>query len=460
MLKLFNTLTKKKEEFKPIKEGQVGMYNCGPTVYDYAHIGNLRSYLFADTLRRTLEWNGYAVRQVMNITDFGHLSSDADSGEDKMLKGLEREGKPHTLEAMRELADFYARAFQEDLVALNIETPTSLPYASDHIPEQIDIIKGLEDKGFIYTTKDGVYFDTSKDKNYGKLGGLSQTDSKDSRVLASEKKNPRDFALWKLSDDNLGWDSPWGKGFPGWHIECSAMSMKYLGDHFDIHTGGTDHIPIHHNNEIAQSENFTSEQFVNYWLHNAFINTEEGEKMAKSKGNFLTRKTLVEKEYDPLSYRYLILIAHYRSQLEFSWEALDAAQSALNHLRDRLSDMENASGKPNKKYIKQFTEYINDDLSTPEAVALVWELLKDDSVPDAEKKVTIETFDNVLGLSLSDVKTIDIPNDVQELIEKREVARKNERWDEADVLRLEIEKHGFTLKDTDSGTKVKTKFSK
>jgi len=450
MLTLYNTLTKKKEVFKPIKEGQVGMYNCGPTVYDYVHIGNLRSYVFADILRRTLEYNGYAVRQIINITDFGHLSSDADVGEDKMLKGLKREGKPLTVQSMRELASTYAEAFKKDILTLNIKMPTALPYASEHIPEQTDIIRGLEEKGFTYTTTDGVYFDTSADKHYGRLGGLPDINQEQSRIDSNpEKKNPRDFALWKRSK-TIGWDSPWGKGFPGWHIECSAMSMKYLGDHFDIHTGGIDHIPTHHNNEIAQSENFTGKVFVNYWLHNAFI-TINADKMAKSAGGFITRRDIEEKGFDPLAYRYWLLTAQYRTPADFTWGALEGAQNAFSKLKNRILELGNGLGSVDKKYKEKFTEYINDDLDTPGALALLWNILKDTSLPDENKKVTVLDFDSVLGLGLSKIELPEIPEEIKNIVMDREKARESENWKLSDELRKRIEKMGYEIKDTDNG---------
>lgn len=452
MLKLYNTLSREKEVFKPIEEGQVGMYNCGPTVYDFAHIGNLRAYIFADTLRRTLEWNGYSVRQIMNITDFGHLTSDGDTGEDKMMKGLKRENMPLTLVAMRELSTTYMHAFVEDLKTLNIEQPTSLPRASDHIPEQIDIIKGLEAKGFTYMTRDGIYFDTSKDIDYGKLGGLSDTDEQHTRIEKNtEKKQVQDFALWKFNNE-LGWDSPWGKGFPGWHLECSAMSMKYLGSHFDIHTGGIDHIPIHHNNEIAQSESFTGEPFVNYWLHNGFI-TIHKERMAKSTGGFITREDIEKKGFTPLAYRYLVLSAHYRSPLDFTWEALEAAQNALDKLYQRFEELDCHAGDLDNTYIQAFTDTINDDLGTPECLAILWKLIKDSSVSCEDKKSTLLAFDTVLGLNL-DMPRIDIPEEIQTLVEKREQARKEKNWDASDTIREKIKQLGFTVKDTDSGPKI------
>ncbi|MCI0620020.1 cysteine--tRNA ligase [Candidatus Wolfebacteria bacterium] len=456
-LYLFNTLTKQKEKFLPIKSGWAGMYNCGPTVYDYVHIGNLRAYVFADVLRRTLEWSGYTVRQIINITDVGHLTSDADDGEDKMTKGLRREGLPVTIEAMRELAEKYTRAFEEDISALNILHPTALPRATEHISEQIELIKALEAKGFAYITSDGVYFDTARDPNYGKLGGLSAQAglSDESFVRAdtnSEKKHPRDFALWKFSPE-LGWGSPWGKGFPGWHIECSAMSMKYLGETFDIHTGGIDHIPIHHNNEIAQSENATNAPLAYYWLHSAFVNFKSA-KMAKSAGGFITRKTLEERGFNSVSYRYWLLTAHYRSPLEFTWEALDGAQNALQRLKNRFLELGSGGGAPSQVYLKKFTDFLSDDLNTPQALALVWNFLKNPEISDLDKKATLIEFDKVLGLGLAGIVPTGIPPDVAKLIEKREGARKHDDWQTADELRREIEHLGYSVKDTDTGPRI------
>jgi cysteinyl-tRNA synthetase len=310
MIKLYNSLTRKVEDFVPLDASLIRMYNCGPTVYDYVHIGNLRAFFTADLVRRSLEWSGYEVKQVMNVTDVG-IGGDNDEGEDKIIKGLKREGKEINLEAMKELTDFYTERFKEDIAKLNIETPHVMPRASEHIAEDIELISTLEGKAFAYTTSDGVYFDTSKDPNYGKLGGLSGAEP-EARIEANvEKRNSRDFALWKFNS-NLGYPSPWGQGFPGWHIECSAMATKYLGQSFDIHTGGIDLAPIHHNNEIAQSENACGCQFAHYWIHNGFLNLQ-GEKMAKSEGNVFTLKTVSEKGYTPLAYRYFLLQAHYRS---------------------------------------------------------------------------------------------------------------------------------------------------
>ena len=408
MLKLFNTLTRKKEEFKPIKSGEVGLYNCGPTVYNYAHIGNLRAYVFTDTLRRTLEWNDYKVKQVMNITDVGHLVNDADSGEDKMTKALLREGKPMTLEAMKEVAEKYTKAFVDDLKALNIEMPAELPRASEHITEDIEIIKKLEEKGFAYKISDGVYFDTAKFPDYGRLGAVNKASLKEgARVEVNpEKKNPADFNLWKFSAQggsasggNLGWDSPWGKGFPGWHIECSAMSRKYLGQPFDIHTGGVDHIGTHHNNEIAQSEAAFGVSLANIWMHNEHLNVVEG-KMAKSGENFLTLDSIVKKSFSPLAYRYYLLGANYRTPMMFSWEAVEAGGNTLTRLIASLASMPD-DGKINSDYEKRFSDAINDDLNTSDALSVLWELLRDEKAEPADRRATVLKFDEVLGLDLA-----------------------------------------------------------
>ncbi|MBX4197713.1 cysteine--tRNA ligase [Candidatus Parcubacteria bacterium] len=454
MIKLTNTLGGKKEEFKPIKENHVGIYSCGPTVYDYIHIGNLRAFLTSDILRRALEHNGFEVTQVMNITDVGQLNPDSSSEEeDKMTKGLKRENKPITIEAMNELAHFYTEAFKQNLKELNIKSPTHLPKASEHINENIELIKKLEEKGFTYTTSDGVYFDTSKDAQYGKLGGIAADDSHARINENSEKKNFRDFALWKFNK-NLGYPSLWGQGFPGWHIECSAMSQKYLGQHFDIHTGGIDLAPIHHNNEIAQSENACGCEFANYWIHNAFLNIEGG-KMAKSAGNFLSLQTLKEKNINPLAYRYWLLTAHYRTQVDFSWEALGAAQTAYKRLIENVIVLGLEIGTPNSEYLNRFKNVINDDLDTPKAVALIWELLKDTSVLSQDKRATLVEFDKVLGLGLDTIHKVEIPHDVQQLIEEREKVRKSKDYQKSDELRDKIKNLGFEVKDTDEGPRVK-----
>ncbi len=458
MLKLTNTLSGKKEIFTPVIENtkKIGMYNCGPTVYDYAHIGNLRAYVFADVLRRTLELNEYEVNQVMNITDIGHLSGDGDDGEDKMTKGLKREGKALTLEAMYDFAKFYIERFKEDLTELNIKMPQVLPRASDHITENIELIKKLEEKGFIYKTSDGLYFDTSKDEDYGKLGKISmKVAESESRIgVNSEKKSPKDFAVWKFNDA-LGYQTPWGKGFPGWHIECSAMSMKYLGETFDIHTGGIDHIPVHHNNEIAQSESATGKQYVKFWLHNAFVNIEGG-KMAKSEGNFLRLQTLKDKNIAPLSYRYWLLTARYNSPINFSFEGLEGANNAYQKLTNRIQEITDI-GNPHTAYVEKFEALMNDDLDTPQALALIWEVLADASLSDSDKKATIFAFDKILGLGLDKIVKTEIPEDILKLAEDREQARKNKDFKKSDELRNEIENFGYTVKDTDTGPKISKK---
>jgi len=472
MLKFFNTLTKEKEDFSPIKGKKVCMYNCGPTVYDDVHIGNLRSFVFADVLRRTLEFNGLKVKQILNITDIGHLSGDGDEGEDKMTRGLKREGKPITLKAMQELAEIYTKRFQNDLKELNIEKPTKMPRASSHIKEDVKLIKKLEQKGFTYKTSAGIYFDTSKDRNYGKLGGLSE--NHEAQIERnSEKRNGRDFALWKFSkSEGLGFKSPWGKGFPGWHIECSAMVLKYFSNFLDsfgvnlridqdqsavidIHTGGMDLIPIHHNNEIAQSENATGKHFARYWLHNEFV-TMGTDKMAKSEGNVFKLQDLKEKGIDPLSFRYWLLTAHYRSPISFSWEAIEAAQTAFEKIKNQIQSIKN-KGKISEKYLSQFKEAVNDDLNTPKAVAVLWEVLKDESLPAEDRKKTILEMDKVLGLGLTTLKkeSVTIPSEVRSLVEKREKARTQKIWPEADRLRKEIEAKGFEVKDTEKGPVVK-----
>ena len=454
-INLTNTLSKKKELFEPRVPGQVGMYHCGPTVYDSIHIGNLRAFLLADIVRRVFEYNNYDVAQVMNITDIGHLVSDGDSGDDKMTKGLKREGMAVTLENMLKLARKYEDVFLKDISDMNILRPKIVARASEHIDEDIEIIKKLESKGYTYKISDGLYFDTEKMPNYGALGGVAHTHDHSRIAEQSEKKNPRDFALWK-SDDSKGWQSPWGQGFPGWHIECSGMSMKYLGDQFDIHTGGHDLMSIHHNNEIAQSECSTEHApFVRYWLHNEFVNLGEI-KMAKSGGNSITMETLREKKIDPLALRYLYLQSQYRSQVSFSWDALEAAQTALRKLKSLVSNLPD-DGVVSDSYQTLFHEMINDDLNTAGGLATVWELLKNPDVSDADKKATILDFDKVLGLKLDEKiqeKEIAVSEELQKLLDARKTARENKDWKKSDEMRDEIKKLGFEVKDTDDGQKL------
>jgi len=454
-IKLYNTLTRRKEEFIPITSREVKMYSCGPTVYDYAHIGNLRAYIFTDTLRRTLEYFGLKVQQIMNITDIGHLSSDADSGEDKMTKALLREKKELTLKNMREIAEFYTEKFKDDLKSLNILPPSGMYFASDYVNEDIDLIKRLENKNFIYKTSDGIYFDTSKMPDYGVLwGGKKIYNENETRIIKNpEKRNPEDFALWKF-DEKIGFPSPWGQGFPGWHIECSAMSMKYLGEQFDIHTGGIEHIPIHHTNEIAQSECATGKKpFVRYWLHNEWVLFGD-KKMAKSENNFLKLNDLKEKNISPLSYRFLILMANYGKRINFNWEALEGAEIALKRLYRLYLDLGEAIGEINSNYQKRFQECLEDDLDTSKALAIFWDLMKDPNITNADKKATVLDFDKVLGLGFLNLKEDIIPDEIIKIAEERELARKNKDFKKSDELRTKINSLGYEIKDTDGNFKI------
>jgi len=457
-IQLFNTLTKSKEIFRPIKSGEVSMYNCGPTVYDFAHIGNLRSYIFADTLRRVLEFNNFNVCQIINITDVGHLIGDSDEGEDKMTKTLKREGLPLTLEAMKTVATKYFDAFTSDLKSLNIEMPEKFPLASEHIQDDIELVTKLMENGYAYKVSDGIYFDTIKFPGYGKLGGMNGQDAESRIGVNEEKKDQRDFVLWKF-DSNIGWNSPWGKGFPGWHIECSAMSRKYLGQPFDIHTGGIDHIPVHHNNEIAQSEAAYGTELANVWMHNAFV-TMNDSKMAKSAGGFITLNTLRQESISPIAYRYWLLTAHYRSPINFSFEAVRGAQNALVKLMSAISQYKDA-GSPIEAYIERFRGYVGDDLDMPKAVSLAWELIRDPEIPDADKLATLLQFDRVFGLGLSNVPKVNdsepIPDEIIALLEVREQARKEKDWKKSDALRAEIESRGYEIKDNENGFQVTRK---
>lgn len=456
-LSLFDTYTRTVRPFEPLHPPEVSLYTCGPTVYDYAHIGNLRTYIFEDLLRRVLEFNGYTVKQVMNITDVGHLVSDADSGEDKMEKGARRTGK-----TAWEIAAFYTEAFQNDLERLNIEQPTIWCRATDHIPEQIDLIRCIEAKGFTYLTSDGVYFDTSRLPDYGIMARLDiEGLQAGARIDIGEKRNPTDFALWKFSPKNeqrqMEWDSPWGVGFPGWHVECSAMSAKYLGTFFDIHTGGEDHIPVHHTNEIAQTEACYGTRLANFWLHGYFLQLDSA-KMSKSSGEFLRLQVLVDKGYDPLAYRFFCLSASYRAKLNFSWDGLDAAAKSLERLHQGVYDL-GAPGEVDTALLDAFRETINDDLNLPRSVALVWEVLRGDR-PNPVKKATLLAFDQVLGLDLANwqPKTEeDVPAEYQNLLAARQQARAEKRWKDADAIRDQITAAGYEVVDTPQGTKLKKK---
>ncbi len=451
MLKLYNTLSRKKETFKPIKKGQVGMYSCGPTVYWYQHIGNLRSYINTDILKRVLSYNEYKLKHVMNVTDVGHLTSDADEGEDKIEKAAAKEKK-----SAWQIAEFYWKIFKGDFKKLSIIEPDIWCKATEHIPEQIALIQKLEKKGYTYKTSDGIYFNTSKFKDYGKLARLKIKELKaGARISLGEKKHKTDFALWKFSSEpgkrQQEWDSPWGIGFPGWHIECSAMSMKYLGEHFDIHTGGEDHIPVHHTNEIAQSEAATGKKFVNYWIHWAFL-TSKGEKISKSKGGLYTISELEEKGFMPLAYRYLCLTAHYKSQLDFSLEVLENAQNSYKRMKNIISEIKDDK-KTNKKYLDEFENAVNDDLDMPKALAVLWGLVRDEK---AEGRInTIKKIDEVLGLKLLEKEKEKIPEEIKKLAEEREKARKETNFELADKLREEIRKKGWQVEDTEKGAKIK-----
>ena len=468
---LHNTLSLRKEIFKSIDNKSVGLYTCGPTVYNYAHIGNLRTYIFEDFLKRVLLYNGYKVNHIMNITDVGHLTGDMDMGEDKMESGAKREGK-----SAYEIADFYTNFFKSDLDKLNIIFPSAWCKATDNIQEQIDLIKILEEKGYTYQTKDGIYFDTKKIDNYNKLSHLPLDELKEgARVEKNpEKKNPTDFALWKFSPldskRQMEWKSPWGIGFPGWHIECSAMSLKYLKKNLDIHCGGIDHINIHHTNEIAQSEAATGNKFFNYWLHGAFLNVSGDKKMAKSEENFLTLdKATTKKSIDPLAYRFATSQVHYRKPMIYSEESLIQAQNALDGFRSQVGALGEKMGKVDLVYREKFLKEINNDLNIPRAVAVLANMLKS-NLSDEIKLATALDFDNVLGFDLNKKKIqlevikfwdkeIDntpfiISDKVKNLINKREKARLSKDWSVSDTLRQEIKEAGFLVEDFPEGQKI------
>ncbi|TMH68053.1 MAG: cysteine--tRNA ligase [Betaproteobacteria bacterium] len=458
-LTLYDNYARALRPFVPLKPGgDVGLYTCGPTVYDYQHIGNYRTFLFEDTLRRVLEWNGYRVKHVMNVTDVGHLTSDADTGEDKMEKGARRTGK-----SAWEIAQMYTDAFLADLKLLNIEDPTILCRATDHIAQQIAFIADLEKKGFTYRTSDGIYFDTSTQADYGYLARLDVKGLEaGKRVDIAEKRHPTDFALWKISPPGekrqMEWDSPWGRGFPGWHIECSAMAQLYLGDFFDIHCGGEDHIPVHHTNEIAQTEARVGTHLANFWLHGYFLLLNDA-KMAKSAGEFLRLQSLIDRGYDPLAYRYLCLTGHYRSQLNFTWDALDAAATGLARMRQLFFALAiDPNAKPDELYVERFTDCVNDDLNVPRALAVAWEALRGDLLP-AQKRVTLASFDRVFGLALErwTPREESIPDQVKALADARATARKAKNWAEADRLRDALHAAGWEMEDRPDGYSLKRK---
>ena len=454
-LYFYNTLTKEKQEFEPLKGNEVRMYTCGPTVYYFAHIGNLRAYLFMDTLRRVLKYNGYTLKHVMNITDVGHLVSDADEGEDKMLKAARRENKnPY------EIAEFYMKAFLKDIDKLNIDRPEIIARATEHIDVMEQYVKKIIENGYTYQTDDTIYFDTSKLKNYGILSGKKIEDQKaGARVdFDQNKKNISDFALWIKAPENhiMKWDTFFGKCYPGWHLECSAMGYKYLGEEFDIHTGGIDHIPIHHENEIAQAQGFCGKIPARFWMHVNFL-TVNGGKMSKSLNNLYTLEDLKEKGYEPLTYRMFNFTSNYRNKINFTWEAMDAAKTALSRLREgylkHSEGTEKVSAEELSELENRFHEAINDDLNMPMAMSIVWDIIRKPNKSKDYQNLLLK-FDEVLGLDLKNYQKEEneIPEDIQELVNQRNEARTNKNWAESDRIRDILITKGYTVKDSKEGT--------
>lgn len=459
-MKVYNTLTRKKEEFIPIREKLITMYSCGPTVYSYAHIGNLRTYVFMDSVRRVFKYNGYKIKGVMNITDVGHLLSDGDEGEDKMQKAAREQKK-----SPWEIAEYYANIFFGDIASLNIGKPEVIAKATDHIPEMIQFVKELLEKGFAYEISDGIYFDIAKFPSYGKLSGQSIEEKEaGARVEEnSEKRHPADFALWKKADKNhiMQWESPWGMGFPGWHIECSAMSRKYLGEVFDLHTGGIDAVPVHHENEIAQNEALAGKQTVNYWMHGEFMLVDGG-KMSKSLGNTYTLAQLKEMGYSPLDFRFFCLNAHYRKKLNFTFEGMNSAKISRERLNTAVMQhkkgTENTSEEVLDKYEEQFLNAINDDVNIPMALGIVFNMLKE---PRSKRIYELALkFDKVLGLDLDKLveaeqeKKTNLPDAVIALVEERKQAKKEKNFQLADEIRSKIMALGYEVKDTREGVVI------
>lgn len=474
-MNLFNTLSRKIEKFEPLNPPEITFYTCGPTVYDYTHIGHMRTYINNDFLKRALTYLGYKVRHVMNITDVGHLTGDDDTGEDKLEKGAKKSGK-----TVWEVAEFYTDFFYKTLDALNITPSDKTIKATDCIDQMIQLINRLNAKGFVYETDETVYFDTSKFPSYGKLSGQKLEEKKqavrEEVHVDPKKRNRADFALWfkrvgRFATHQMHWDSPWGDGFPGWHIECSAIAMNTLGESIDIHAGGVDHIPVHHENEIAQSEAATGKQFVSYWFHNEFL-LVDGKKMSKSLGNFYTIDDVRKQGIDPLALRLLFAQSHYHQQMNFTWESVHAAQEALNKLRETVRELKKQSGGSTDavkeehrdgdttsvdavaKYRNKFKEALSNDLQMPQAIAVVWEMLKSDISP-AEKLSLLFDFDKVLGLGLSKTKEDKIPQEIIRLAEDREHARRTNNFAKSDELRKEIQQKGYTIEDAPEGFKIK-----
>ena len=465
-MKLYNTLTKQIEEFIPHDGNKVKMYTCGPTVYNYAHIGNLRTYIFEDILEKGLTYLGYDVTRAMNITDVGHLTSDGDTGEDKMEKGAKREGK-----TVYEIAEFYTQAFLNDMKSLNIKVPSIIEKASDNIPIYIQMIEKMIKEDYAYLSNGNVYFDISKAKDYYQLSGKNPDDLKvgvrDTVEEDKAKRNPADFVLWftlsKFENQVMKWDSPWGVGYPGWHIECSGINYKVFGDYLDIHCGGVDNIFPHHSNEIAQSEAFLGHKWCNYWCHGAYLNDESG-KMSKSKGEFLTVSLLKEKEYSPLDYRYFCLNSHYRNPLVFTYESLDGARNAYKKLKSKVLSLVREGDKQEefiKEYQDKFSSAIASDLNTSLMMTTVFDVLKDDRLNDITKYSLIEDFDKVLSLDLTKEEEKEVDKDLESMIlskiEERREAKKNKDFAKADQIRDELLSQGIQLIDTREGTTYEIK---
>jgi len=460
-MRIYNTLTREKEEFKPLSGNEARIYSCGPTVYNYAHIGNLRTYVFMDILRRVLKYNGYKLKHIMNITDVGHLVSDADEGEDKMEKAAKEQKK-----SPWEIAEYYTGVFFKDIEALNIDKPEIVPKATGHINEMIEFVEGLVEKGYGYETGDGIYFDIGKFRDYGKLSRIDlDAQLAGARVEVNEdKRHPADFALWKKAprEHIMQWPSPWGMGYPGWHIECSAMARKYLGDVFDIHTGGVDHIPIHHENEIAQSEALLGKPAVKAWMHGEFLLIDNG-KMSKSLGNTYTIDDLKAKGFEPLAYRYFCLNGHYRNKLNFTWESIQAAQVAYNRFLDGALTHKNGTEDVEEEVLasfkKDFDEAVNDDLNIPKALGIAWNAVK---YPKKSKKLfdLLVKFDEIMGLNIKDVKEKQEPAEaldpeIEDLVNQRQQARKDKNWKLADEIRDKLKEIGIVLEDTPQGVRWK-----
>ncbi len=459
-MKVYNTLSRQKEDFKPIDDKEVRIYSCGPTVYNYAHIGNLRTYVFMDILRRVLEYNGYSLKHVMNITDVGHLVSDEDEGEDKMVKGAREQKKTPW-----EIAEYYTNIFMKDIKALNIQIPEIVPKATEHIPEMLEFVHGLVDKGYGYETSDGIYFDIQKFDGYGKLSRANLEDQiAGARVEVNEEKHhPADFAIWKKAPKEhiMQWPSEWGMGYPGWHIECSAMGKKYLGENFDIHTGGVDHIPVHHENEIAQSEALLGKPAVNYWMHGEFMMVNNG-KMSKSLGNTYTIDNLKEKGYDPMAFRYMCLNAHYRNKLNFTWDVMQSAQVSYDRFVEGVLSHKNGNEQIDsavvKEFFSDFEDAINDDLNIPKALGVAWNAIrygkKSQEIYDLLTKMN-EIFGFNLEKKKDSAGETEISPEVQKLLEERQEARAQKNWKRSDEIRDELKAMGYAVEDTANGPKLK-----